>query len=480
LVALTILAALLLYPWLHATVRDGGQWSNLVYVGSGVALGGIIIAIVLACWSLPLRLLSRAVMYPRTAMFLWVVLVVSFAGRMAVLRWEDSLAGSAPQSMGVVHFENTAFLPPGQALAQWAVGELIGRTPEANRFFACVIVTAASLLCYALASMAYGKKAGRYALLLIAFMPSWLSYGMLEYDLLLGMLLLLLIYMFFARRSKKHTLLYLAVFGLILGFTCLVKPIALVFPAAIFLLYLGRKVRFAPALGKSAIITVFMLAAIAPWTARNWKVMDGKFVLISTNGGVVFYSANNPDADGLAKTKIISELSGQYDNEVEMNSACRDKAIEFVRENPDQFAKLAGQRQVWLWGSDAGYLSGILEDRVEPNTLNLIRGAHQLPYAILMGVFAVSILMFRKRLIANVLQVSIAGMVIYVWLLHMVFESHPQHHLPALPFILIMVAAGLAELTKNPSKAIGQGAATSAAIENVPLANTTAPLEEFE
>ena len=39
-----------------------------------------------------------------------------------------------------------------------------------------------------------------------------------------------------------------------------------------------------------------MLLAILPWTMRN-KLVLHHFVLVSTNGGSIFYRANNPKAD---------------------------------------------------------------------------------------------------------------------------------------------------------------------------------------
>jgi len=41
------------------------------------------------------------------------------------------------------------------------------------------------------------------------------------------------------------------------------------------------------------IASLFMAATIAPWTYRNWRVLHA-WVPISTNGGDVFYRANNP------------------------------------------------------------------------------------------------------------------------------------------------------------------------------------------
>jgi hypothetical protein len=45
------------------------------------------------------------------------------------------------------------------------------------------------------------------------------------------------------------------------------------------------------------VAVIMAFAVVAPWSIRNYRVFDA-FVPISTNGGGVFYLANNPLATG--------------------------------------------------------------------------------------------------------------------------------------------------------------------------------------
>jgi 4-amino-4-deoxy-L-arabinose transferase-like glycosyltransferase len=80
--------------------------------------------------------------------------------------------------------------------------------------------------------------------------------------------------------------------GLTAGLAILVRPAMLVFlPLAALWLIAYRR----PSL--AAILVVTSLAAITPWTVRNFRVY-GTFVLIASEGGVTFWTGNHPLARG--------------------------------------------------------------------------------------------------------------------------------------------------------------------------------------
>jgi len=80
--------------------------------------------------------------------------------------------------------------------------------------------------------------------------------------------------------------------GLCLGYAALIKPLAALalFPIICYAVYKSKKERrscFIPPI----LILVGSLIVIFPWSIRNYKTHHS-FVLISTNGGEIFYSAN--------------------------------------------------------------------------------------------------------------------------------------------------------------------------------------------
>jgi 4-amino-4-deoxy-L-arabinose transferase-like glycosyltransferase len=288
--------------------------------------------------------------------------------------------------------------------------------------------------------MAFGQSTGRLAGLLLALLPSWVLYGDLEYDLLLGTLYMLLIYLFFVRPPQGHKLWYIALMGLLLGYTALVKPVVVLFPLAALVGYLALKVRPGEAVKRTAVMGLCMLAAISPWTIRNYLVLD-HFILISTNFGVVLHTANNPEADG--REMMMKPIPGE--DEVQMNQRHIREAADWIVHNPLPFLKLCAYRVAWTWGSDSGFLNSntILCGKVSPFTMNAARGVVQGAYLSVMIVWAIGLFAHRKRILGSILALAFLAPILYVWGMHVVMQAHSQHHLPTIPFVIILASATL-------------------------------------
>ena len=91
---------------------------------------------------------------------------------------------------------------------------------------------------------------------------------------------------------------------------------------------------------------------ITPWTMRNYAVL-GIPVLISTNGGDVFYRANNPLAKG-DYTKQGAVNLFELDDEVKRDRLGYRLGRMWIAENPLAFAKLIPIKQILFLGDD-GY-----------------------------------------------------------------------------------------------------------------------------
>ena len=125
--------------------------------------------------------------------------------------------------------------------------------------------------------------------------------------------------------------------GAALAAASYVRPPALLLPAVFaFCRIVGpeRGSRKWTAVAAEAAATVVVMAVlIAPWTARNARVF-GRFVVISTNGGVNLWMGNNSQSRG-----GYMELPPEVDR---MNEADRDeylgrKAKDYIREHPGVF-----------------------------------------------------------------------------------------------------------------------------------------------
>lgn len=87
-----------------------------------------------------------------------------------------------------------------------------------------------------------------------------------------------------------------------------------------------------------------------PWQVRNYVVFDGAFRGISTNGGSVFYRANNPMATGIHAVRGEIDLA-QF-SELEQNALGYELGRQWILENPVSFAKLAGKKLLHLLSDD--------------------------------------------------------------------------------------------------------------------------------
>ncbi|MDY7009930.1 MAG: glycosyltransferase family 39 protein [Planctomycetota bacterium] len=449
LAGVTIVLAVIGYPVLHWYFeRTVSPWLGYLAVVLGFGAG-----IVVLTWRGGLQRLVGAIGGMNARRYVIALLVTSFILHFAVLRIMESIpSAEAPAKYGSwIFFKASAIYPPGDRFMDTAVKFLLGNSPPLTTIlYVSVMVTFACWMVYRLGSMALGETAGRLAGLLLCILPSWLLYGNLEYDLLLGTLLLLLTYMFFARPPAAHKWWYLALYGLVLGFSCLVKPICQLFPVVAFVIYLATRSRFVRAIKKTAVITVFMLAAIAPWTIRNYRAL-GKFVFISTNLGVILYTANNDQADG--REMMIYPLPSDKD-EVEWDRRLKREARQWIMDNPRQFLKLTAYRVGWLWGSDSSFVSTNLHEKVSPLGMSAARGIVQVFYIALVMVWVWGLFIFRREVIGSVISLTCLAPIMYIWGLHLVCQAHGQHHLPVLPFMIILVGGILVRRAAAATEAI--------------------------
>jgi len=103
---------------------------------------------------------------------------------------------------------------------------------------------------------------------------------------------------------------------------------------------------------KFSILFVGCLLIIFPWLIRNYKIHK-KFILTSTESGIVCYIANNE--------KSLSQPSGYWNppssffekfrgmDEVEINNTLYKLAFNFIISHPEEYLKLVKDRFIRFW-----------------------------------------------------------------------------------------------------------------------------------
>jgi hypothetical protein len=140
----------------------------------------------------------------------------------------------------------------------------------------------------------------------------------------------------------------LAQLGLSLGLAALVRQSILPWVPVLFLWLLGRAWRggqLRRTLVGLVAAGLILLALIAPWTYRNFRVY-GRFLLLNSNTGYALYSAQHPlhgtTFQEFAAMPLPPDLPRT--NEAEMDRALLREGVQFVLDDPVRYLRLCLSR----------------------------------------------------------------------------------------------------------------------------------------
>jgi 4-amino-4-deoxy-L-arabinose transferase-like glycosyltransferase len=454
------LEALYTVPKLTWELAAGGR------EGIGIALGLAIAAVAaLLLWTGRLRLAAwlqragtRLAAIPRGRWLLGVIV----AGVALRLAW--ALLFPAPlASDGLAYYDLAARLAHGQTYqtpfgewAQWPPGfpflllacfRFLGVGALAVNVANLLLFAGSILAVYALARR-FGEPAARLATLLIALWPNLIaSAGIASKEMVIVFLLpvLLLLYLQAGEEpSPGRAALKRFTAGMVFGYATLTQPAVMLLAGAFAAYEILMRTPLLRAALRLALLAAGMLLVILPWTFRNYRVLHAP-VLVSTNGGDVFYRANNPRANGGWIPDGERSLRG-YD-ELTKSRLGYQWGKEWIRENPGDFLRLALRKQVLFLGDDA---VGVYE------SLKRGLGMGGLLYALAKlgsnaywwGIWALVLAAFLVRDRASWHRrpevVLFLLTILYFWTIDSIFESGARHHLP-LVGLLAILAASLAQ-----------------------------------
>ena len=192
---------------------------------------------------------------------------------------------------------------------------------------------------------------------------------------------------------------YLVVAGLVFGFMALTKPQAIFVPGFLALLWLftseGWQRRWV-VVARTCLVYVMMACALVPWAVRNTTVF-GELVLISTNGGSILLTGNNPSAVGKATddAPLVKKRNFSVEDQVAANKRARQLAIDWITSNPKRFLELIPLKIFYNWAPDGEaewyYQRGFESYEKHRYLFRGIRVLNQGYYLLLILSFAVAI-----------------------------------------------------------------------------------------
>jgi 4-amino-4-deoxy-L-arabinose transferase-like glycosyltransferase len=372
-------------------------------------------------------------------------------------------------SMAQGHTGPGAFWPPGLSLFLAPFFVVFGAHQWVTQFCAQLSFPATYLLTYAIANRIQSGLTSRIAPMLVAIWPGYFTLaGINCKELLLAVLVpaSLLLYLkasdFRSIRasgldsssdsgSVPHSARfgwgYAIAAGLCMGFATLTQPSFLLFPAVILGIEILRGNSTLPAIGRTTVFSIALLIAVLPWTYRNYLVFH-RFVLISTNGGSVFYRANNPLAD--ANFALRGEVPLPKD-EFAADKLGYKMADDWIEHHPGAFTALMVKKQVVYLGDDALGAYETLRRELTPSVA-LYASAKAVSNLFWLALWTVLLLGFpllfslgNWRLWYGVLFLPL----LYQWAIDSVFESESRHHVPYVALIAVLVGVVLNTATQR-------------------------------
>ena len=196
------------------------------------------------------------------------------------------------------------------------------------------------------------------------------------------------------------------------------------------------------------VITIFF-AVVSVWTYRNYQVF-GKFVLVSTNGGLTLLGGNNPSARGsnsdydpLIMTSIRRNVATY---QIEVDKEAKRRATEWIKQNPGRFLALMPLKIFELWARDGeaewAFQAGYKHYDFYGGLFRAVRYLNQAYYTLLLIGFAwAGVLLFsgtakisESRLDWWALPYAVA---LYPTIIALIFSGQSRFHYPVLPFVVI-------------------------------------------
>lgn len=260
----------------------------------------------------------------------------------------------------------SAYYPVGYPATIGAVFAFVIHTPIpdnltlTNGYFQVFLGVATVWLVYEVARRLFGAGVGLLAALWIAVFPNliyhtatFLTETLFNFVVMAALAVLL----WSDWHERRLGWARLAVFGALLGFSALVRPISLPFVLLLPVVWLIAGFGWRRTLAYTGVVAAAIVAVILPWTVRNAIVMDAP-VLISTNLGDNLCIGHYEGALGGFALPDVCFSDAPYvgldhpDFEVQRDRDNREHAIDFALDNPRAELKLLSRKSYYTWHHD--------------------------------------------------------------------------------------------------------------------------------
>jgi 4-amino-4-deoxy-L-arabinose transferase-like glycosyltransferase len=287
-----------------------------------------------------------------------------------------------------------------------------------------------------------GTPASRLATLVLVPWPTMVMIASFSGKELLVVPLLCLVLLTFSyaleSTSPGAQFAWVGVTGLLLGAMSLTQPSFLLFVSVLFLYDYMSARNLLRASARSIVTVVALCAVILPWTVRNHRVL-GAWVPVSTNGGDVFYRANNPLATGGYTPRGEQSLDSL--DELSRGKVGFRLGLEWIRSHPGAFLSLGFRKQILFLGDDAQGAYETLKRGLGIGGLRyaLWKALSNMYWWLLWALILLMIVTNWKTLLSeNASLTAVMLSVLYLVAIHSVFESGGKYHEPLMGLVALL------------------------------------------
>ncbi|MDW7992103.1 MAG: glycosyltransferase family 39 protein [Anaerolineae bacterium] len=292
----------------------------------------------------------------------------------------------------------TAFRPPGYPLFLAGIYALFGHSYPAVRLIQALLDSITCLLVFLIGRELFNRRVGLLAALELSLYPLQVYMVGEFYSETVSFLLQGIALWLAARMVRQREWAYPLLIGLFAAATALTRPTATLWVP----LMAGWAVLF-PRRWKErwrnlALVALGLLLLFGPWTWRNYRVFRA-FIPVASLGGVGVWAGNNPLSQGggmLPDERTWGEGAPEWGwmgwanlSEVESSQRFLERGLQWIQENPLDFALLVPKKLLRLWSPTS---FGVQFSRRASPTLTAVVLP---PYLVFLGVAFAG--MYRTR-----------------------------------------------------------------------------------
>jgi len=396
----------------------------------------------------------------------WVGLVPN--EQVADFKMYDEMAASFYRGFGYTDVlgRPSAFKPPGYPLLLALIYHVFGESPFAAKVINANLSTLLCLLVFLLTRRLFDERWAFVALTLCVLHPTFVfSVSLLGTEIPFCCLTMAAVLVLLSR-PPGHDVpsSNAALAGLAFGAAGLMRPMALLAPAAlvIWLLVDGRPM--GSILRTLVVFCLTLVVPILPWTVRNYLAFH-KIVPVSTNGGFNLFYGHNPLGEVVwLPHERLQQLPGFPDDqtwqawdEPTRSKYMQRQAYDYIATDPaGVFRRMPMKFYLLMLAPDVPSLYWNVEGlpeacRPSQQTLTLLATVNR--------VFAYGILLFAALGVATTglsdRRLAFIYALLAIWIgFHLVYWGKPRFRYPLVPYWIILAAGPMASVSARLRRAL--------------------------